>query len=387
LGSGIERDPKTVTDLLAMATKKAEDFQADMVAGLSDAFNGWRKAPKPASWDAFAAKVTKSGNSELVAKVRELNVLFGDGRALDDVKKLALDDKAELESRKAAVRSLIDARPDDLRAICEKLLSVRFLNTVAARGLALNDDPSVGVKLAKSYKTFHPSERAAVIETLVSRPSFAKALLDEIAAGRILREDVSAYHARQIRSFNDESLTKQLGQVWGEMRESAEDKRALISKLKTTLMPDVLAKADKSAGRLVFSQVCATCHTLYGEGGQVGPDLTGSGRGNIDYLLENIADPGAVVNADFRLNVLTLKDGRVLNGMVSAKTDRTLTLKTMTEPVTVERTEIAKQEELPQSMMPEGLLQAFTPQQVRDLIAYLMHPVQVPLPQSAGSGR
>jgi putative heme-binding domain-containing protein len=205
-------------------------------------------------------------------------------------------------------------------------------------------------------------------------------LLEEIAAGRIAREDVSAYHARQIRSFNDESLTKQLRQVWGEVRESSEDKRALITKLKTTLTPEVLAKADKSAGRAVYSQVCATCHTLYGQGGQIGPDLTGSGRSNIDYLLENIADPGAVVNADFRLNVVTLKDGRVLNGMVSAKTERTLWLKTMTEFVTVERSEIAKQEELPQSLMPDGLLQAFTPDQVRDLIAYLMNPTQVPLP-------
>jgi putative membrane-bound dehydrogenase-like protein len=380
LATDIDSDKSGVVQILNVAAAKPAPYQASVLTGLLEGFTGWRKAPKPASWDAFAAKVTKSGNTDLIAKVRDLNVLFGDGRALDDVKILALDDKAELESRKAALRSLIDARPDDLRAICEKLLSVRFLNTIAARGLTLSDDPAVGTKLARSYKTFHPSERTAVIDTLVTRPAFAKALLDEVAAGKIAREDISAYHARQIRSFNDEPLTKLLGQVWGEVRESPEDKRALIAKLKTTLTPEVLAKADKSAGRAVYSQVCAACHTLYGQGGQIGPDLTGSGRSNIDYLLENIADPGAVVNADFRLNVVTLKDGRVLNGMVSAKTDRTLTLKTVTEPVTVERTDIAKQEELSQSLMPEGLLQAFTQDQVRDLIAYLMNPTQVPLP-------
>jgi putative membrane-bound dehydrogenase-like protein len=380
LATDIDRNMGSVVQILDVAAGKSAPYQASILAGLLEGFTGWRKAPKPASWDAFAAKVNQSGNADLMAKVRDLKVLFGDGRALDDVKKLALDDKAELEFRKAALRSLIDARPDDLRAICEKLLSVRFLNTIAARGLALSDDPAVGAKLAKSYKTFHPSERTAVIDTLVTRPAFAKALLDEIAAGKIAREDISAYHARQIRNLNDESLTKQLGQVWGEVRGSSEEKRALITKLKTTLTPEVLAKADKSTGRAVYSQVCATCHTLYGQGGQIGPDLTGSGRTNLDYLLENILDPGAVVNADFRLNVVTLKDGRVLNGMVSAKTDRTLTLKTVTEPVTVERSEIAKQEELPQSLMPDGLLQALTHEQVRDLIAYLMHPAQVPLP-------
>jgi putative membrane-bound dehydrogenase-like protein len=379
LASSIDRNASVLADLISLAASKPIPFQASLLTGLDQGFTGWRKAPRPASWEAFAAKVNESGNAELIARTRELNVLFGDGRALDDVKKLALNDKAELESRKAALRSLIDARPDDLRAICEKLLGVRFLNTIAVRGLSLSDDPAIGVKLAKSYRSFHPSERTAVIDTLVSRPAFSKALLDEVAASKIAREDISAYHARQIRSFKDEALNKQLGQVWGEMRESGEEKRALISKLKAALTPETLAKADKSAGRTVYNQICATCHTLYGEGGQIGPDLTGSGRSNIDYLLENILDPGAVVTADFRLNVVTLKDGRVLNGMISAKTDRTLTLKTMTEPVTVERTEIVKQDEMTQSMMPEGLLQAFSPEQVRDLIAYLMHPVQVPL--------
>ena len=58
--------------------------------------------------------------------------------------------------------------------------------------------------------------------------------------------------------------------------------------------------------------------TLYGEGGKVGPDLTGGGRNNLDYLLENIVDPSAVVTADFRMSIVELKDGGVLNGLVAA---------------------------------------------------------------------
>jgi len=339
----------------------------------------WRKAPKPASWDAFVAAVPKD-DAALQARVRDLSALFGDGRALDEVKRIALDKSATIDARKAALRTLIDNRPDDLRAICEQLLGERWVNSVAVRGLALFDDPAIGAKVAKSYRAFHGSERKPVIDTLVSRPAFARALLDEIAAGKIPREELSAFHARQIRSFNDDALSKRLAEVWGEMRDTPDDKRALMAKLKAQLTPAALASADKANGRAVYATVCATCHTLYGEGGQIGPDLTGSGRANLDYLLENIVDPGAVVNADMRLNVVTLKDGRVLNGMIAAKTDRTLTLKTATEPVTVERAEIVKQEELPMSLMPEGLLLAFSEAQVRDLIAYLMHPVQVALP-------
>jgi putative membrane-bound dehydrogenase-like protein len=366
--------------LVELAGTKPAEFQVDVLKGFLQGFTGWRKARKPGSWDAFVSTANATGNVELLPRVRELSVLFGDGRALDDVKKVALDGKADLGARKAALQTLVDARPDDLREICEKTLSVRFLNTVAARGLALFDDPAIGTKLAKSYGSFHPSERGAVIETLVARPAFAKALLDEMKAGKIARADITAFHARQIRNFNDAELSKQLGVVWGEARESADDKRQLIAKLKASLTSDVLAKADKANGRAGFNLVCATCHILYGHGGQIGPDLTGSGRGNIDYLLENIVDPGAVVNADFRLHVLTMKDGRVINGMIAAKNDRTLTVKTMTETVTLERKEIEKDEELPQSLMPEGLLSGFNETQIRDLISYLMHPSQVPLP-------
>src|SRR5207253_9001645 len=163
------------------------------------------------------------------------------------------------------------------------------------------------------------------------------------------------------------------------------DKRELIAKWKARLTPVALAKADKNQGRLAFNTACASCHILYGEGGKVGPDLTGGGRNNLDYLLENIVDPSAVVTADFRMSILDLKDGRVLNGLIAAKTERTLTLKTMTETLTVDRGEVAGLRESALSLMPEGLLEALPSEQSRDLIAYLMHRSQVPLPAAGRS--
>ena len=212
-----------------------------------------------------------------------------------------------------------------------------------------------------------------------------------MAAGRFPREDLTPFHARQIRSFNDLELNAKLASAWGELRESDAEKRAFIAKLKAQFTSESLATADRSKGRLVFNQACAACHRLYGDGGQVGPDLTGAGRDNLDYLLENIADPSAVVTADFRMTVVNLKDGRVLNCLILAKTDRTLTLRTMNETLTVDRTEVEGTQESKLSLMPEGLLESLTDAQRRDLIAYLMHPVQVPLPavgvKDSASGR
>ena len=279
-------------------------------------------------------------------------------------------------TREAALRTFIEARPPDLRAVCESLLGVRTLAGPAARGLAQFDDPAIGARLAKDYRNFHPVDRPAVMETLVSRATFAAALLERVADGQIPRTDISAFHARQIRNFNDAALTKQLTALWGDLRDTSADKAKAIADWKTKLTPAVLAKADLSQGRALYA-TCAACHTLYGEGGKTGPDLTGSGRANLDYLLENILDPSAVVPADMRLSILRLNDGRTLSGIIAAQNDRTLTLRTLTEEVTVEKSAITKQELSPLSMMPDALLQPLNETQVRDLIAYLMHPAQV----------
>src|SRR5207244_4241888 len=104
--------------------------------------------------------------------------------------------------------------------------------------------------------------------------------------------------------FDDAQLNRQLTEVWGVLRESAEDKQQFIAKLRADLTPASLAAADKSQGRLLFQSACAVCHKLYGQGVEIGPDLTGAGRDNLDYLLENIVDPSTVVTADFRLSVV-----------------------------------------------------------------------------------
>ena len=91
-------------------------------------------------------------------------------------------------------------------------------------------------------------------------------------------------------------------------------------------------------------------------------------------------DPSAVVSADFRMTILHTKDGRVFNGMIRDKTEKTLSVQTMVDRVTLERAMIDRAEELPVSLMPEGLLGALSAEQRRDLIGYLMQKTQVPLP-------
>ena len=206
LGEDIDSRPGPLNALLAAVAARPAGNSPTAVRGLVNALAGIRKARKPGAWDSFQASLDTAADPELAAQVRELNVLFGDGRALAEVKRLALDEHADLETRKTAVRTLIENRPDDLRSICERLIRVRYVNAVAVRGLALFDDAEIGKVLARNYRAFHPSDRPAALEVLVSRPSFAAALLNEVAAGRITRSDLSAFHARQIQSLGEAAL-------------------------------------------------------------------------------------------------------------------------------------------------------------------------------------
>ena len=381
----LAKQPTALDDLLRRALADASGERlTDALAGMTAGLAGWHKAPQPGPWTEVGSRVEKQPEA-VREQWRELSVLFGDGRALDEVRKIALDDKADLRARRAALETLIQNRSPDLRAVCEKLMGVRFLNSVAARGLATFNDPAIGLKVAKGYRSIHKGERAAVMEVLVSRPSFAAAMLEEMAAEKIPRADLSVFQVRQIRSFGDAKLTRRLTEVWGELHDTSADKQQLMTDLRKRLTPSVIAAADTSQGRLVFDKVCSSCHRLYGRGGAIGPDLTGAGRQNLDYLLGNIVDPSAVVTADFRMSVIALEDGRVLNGIVRSKTDRTLVLQTAKEQLTLDRGDIETVEASTASLMPEGVLQPLSADQVRDLFAYLMTHSQVPLPADAAA--
>ncbi|MEM7696851.1 MAG: PVC-type heme-binding CxxCH protein [Verrucomicrobiota bacterium] len=377
LASQIEQSPDALDALLSWSATEP-DSVGPILAGLQDAFDGWRKAPAPGSWATVSESLAAS--NEHRDAIRELSVLFGSGRAMDDLKAIARDTEANLESRQNALRALIESRADGLRELCEELLNTRILNQTAVEGLALFDDPEIGQRLAENYRRFWPKERPSVIAVLTSRPAWALALLSQIESGKIPRTDLSPFHARQIVTLGNEQATATLARVWGEVRQSDAAKRERIETLKVQLSADQLVGDDLSAGRAYYRSLCGNCHQLYDEGGQLGPNLTGSGRAELEYLLENVIDPSAVVSADYRMTTLTLNDGRTLAGVVAGENDRTVTVRLLTDETTIEKSEVTSRETQPVSIMPEGLFDALSPEQLRDLVAYLQHPRQVPLP-------
>ncbi len=329
----------------------------------------------------MSAQVLASPNAEIQQAAKELGLVFGDGRALDSLLAVAKDGGAEPLARAQAIRELAQAKADGVVGLLQGWLNDRAVAVEAVRGLAQYDAPNTPELLMRVLGTLSPEGRGEVVNTLTSRPAYARALLKALREKQFQVSEISAYHARQILSFEDKDLTKELTELWGDVRTTPSEKKELVERFKKELSQEVLAKADLSAGRAVYQKTCANCHVLYGTGRKVGPDLTGSNRKNLDYLLENAVDPSAVVGADFRVLVVTLVDGRVLSGVVSEQNERTITLQLAQEPITIDRKDIEESKQTTASLMPDGQLQTLTKDQVRDLVGYLMSSGQVPLPE------
>jgi putative heme-binding domain-containing protein len=194
------------------------------------------------------------------------------------------------------------------------------------------------------------------------------------------RRDLSPFTARQLLGFKNKRLTEKLNAVWGAIRPPSQDKTALMARYKALVPPDALGKADRAHGRLVFSRTCANCHTLFNEGGKIGPDLTGSQRANPEYVLSKLLDPNAAVPSDYQVTIVTTVTGRFLTGIISKESDKTVTIQTQNELVTLPKGDIQERQKTKQSMMPDNQLAQLTDGEIRDLIAYLAGPAQVPLP-------
>ena len=382
LTSTLEQHPEGLAGLVQLLASEATPVQVqqDVLTGMTAALRGWRQAAAPPQWPQVAARMAASGDEQRIRMARELSVVFGDGRALDELRSLAAANNASLEERRAALNALITARAENLDGLLKSLLQNRDLAADAVRGLAVYNQPDTMQLLISTYPSFRQAAREATIVALISRPGSARLLLDAIAAGKISRDQVSVFQIRQLQALADPQLDQQIASLWPELKQLASDKIAQIVHLREQLTEAELKQADLPAGRALFERSCAKCHKLFGEGGAVGPELTGAQRTNLNYLLENIVDPSATVSKNYHLTTVVTVDGRVLSGIVQLTNERVLHLQTPTEQVVIGRDEI--EELLPSqlSLMPERLLDLLTPTQVRDLIGYLMSPQQVAAP-------
>ncbi len=351
----------------------------DLLAGILDGLDslGIQNPDIVTDWNSTYAALQKDPSNEVIELAIRLALRFNDPIALKQLNDRASDRSASSDIRRSALKALIDKGGADMAALLFSLLDDPQARDLAIRGLARIEHPDIAKSLIKRHPSFDASSRRDAVQTLASRPEWATALLDAVDAGTIDKSDINAFAARQMQSLGDQELTARLQKTWGDLRKPSKDKARTIEAYRKKLTPESIAAADPRAGRTVFQNLCASCHKMFGEGGEVGPEITGSQRTNIDYLLENLIDPSAAVAKDFQLVIVETTGGRTLSGFIRSENDSALTLQSINEQVVVPLADIKKRTLAAVSIMPEGLLQTMTTTQIHDLFAYLSNPGQV----------
>ena len=158
------------------------------------------------------------------------------------------------------------------------------------------------------------------------------------------------------------------------------DKEAAFEKYRTLLRPEAILAADAQRGRAIFQRTCYACHKMYGEGGVVGPEITGANRGNLEYILGNVLTPSAEIQDAYKMTIVLTDEGRNYSGIAAGENERQLLLRVANEdqPVSIPKSTIESREIASISMMPEGLLGTLKEDEVLDLVAYLQSTAQVP---------
>ena len=347
------------------------DIHAACIRALWGAYQGRSQVDKPAYWEQLASLASKHPDPAVV----RLAVLVGSivDRADDPeplLRMIAMKD-VPLAERKAAVEAIgkIDT-PEAIERL-ERLMEDPDLANAAAFAMRSTLSKPRAAALVERYAQASQPARTGIISALASRIDSMEVLLDAIEKNTIPQDQVDATTWRQFQSAGNWELLERARKL-NKSLELPGNRQEMIEKEESLLTTEAIQKGDVNSGRAIWITKCANCHKLYGEGGQIGPELTGAQRSNLRYWLENILAPSALVAENYRVTALRMQDGRVITGVVVSESPRELTVQTAQERVLIFSVEIDQRSASQMSLMPEGLLEGLGQEQKASLLKYLM---------------
>ncbi len=371
LASDLAQRPELGAMLLAGATNEDSlERRADLLIGMRDGTRGLSRMEPPAGWSEWVAELPATDDSTVRLALTELEALFGQGRSIIGLIDLAADGNLDPATRAQALESLGRARAAEGTQFLLDRVNDRDIGPAAVAALRSVDDERVAPTLIANWESMRPEARSAALATLTARASSARQLLDAVADGRVPSEAVGPYEWRQLGSLGDAELERRTGELWPASLLVFDD-RAARDRLAARLTESLLAAGRPEAGHELFAKVCGNCHKLRGEGGTIGPDLTGSQRSNLAYLVENIGAPSAETADAFRTSLIETVDGQVIVGVIVRQLPDRIEVQTKDALQVLERSEIEEVAPSGRSLMPDGLAETLTDQELADLIAYL----------------
>jgi putative heme-binding domain-containing protein len=361
--------PGTRPDLLTCAQllqlSPGPEQTAKLMSGFEQAFKGRSLATLP---DELLGAMAKSGYKSV-----ELGLRRGDAEAVNEAIRQIRDPAVETEKRREYIEIFGEVKQAKILPVLLDLIAdpkASALQKAVLTALQQFDDPAIAGKVMSRLNVLDDQARPAALELLSSRPGWTEELLDAVDAGKISKSSIPQDVLRKIKTYPEKAIVESVKRHWGGERVATTAEMQV--KIKHYAAAIQIGTGDPYAGRALFTGRCAVCHTLFGQGGQIGPNLTVYKRDDLDTMLLSIVNPSAEIREGFENYIVTTKDGRTLSGFLADKDNQVVVLRGLDGVNQVlPQNQIADMKSTGVSLMPEGLLDSLDDQKVRDLFAYL----------------
>ncbi len=379
---------RTPTQIVASMKRSLDragnESPPDLAASLQDAIDGFvSNGVSPADRakllddslrQRIGALIDQDGLTRVPATL--IALWWNDPHAVEMARKILADPSQKSNVRTDMLRGLAEQKDsrniDAFAAFISDNNAPVLLRQQAVDALGAMDNQEASTNLLKAYPHVEPIDlKPIILNALVRTRAGARVVLKALSSKTLSTGDINENQARRIVGLDDPTLTHELSEQWGTVRTERNPERVKVAAEYKKL---ILSHASGNAveGMKVFAAKCMQCHTIYGKGGNVGPDLTGVGRDNLDLILSNVLDPNLVVGKPYYQWMVRLKNGTLASGLMVEQSDQHVVLRDNTQQVTIPRDQIAQMKETTLSMMPEGLEKTMTQQEFVDLVSFLL---------------
>lgn len=361
--TGQRKDLLTAAKLLELAPTK--EHAAKLMAGLEAAYEGRTIANLPVE---LATAMSKAGATSPTIRLRQ-----GDKAAVAEALTMISDDKADAAKRQQLIAIFGTINQPSCVPVLLKIVAASrndALRAASLGSLQSYNDPSIGSTVIGLYRELPDQVRDVAQSLIASRKPWSEQFLAQIDAGQIDPKTVSEPTVRRLLLHDSPAIATLCKKHWGELSgPSPNELRAQIEKLRESIS---LAKGNPYDGHKLYNQMCGKCHTLFGQGGKIGPDLTTYKRDDLHGMLASVLSPSAEIREGFENFIARTTDGRTLTGLIADQDTNVVVLRGADgQNVSLPRNEIEDLRASRNSLMPDGQLKDLSDQQIRDLFAYL----------------
>ena len=354
---------KTCAALLALAPN--QESKGALIAGFEQAFRGRSMQGLPAE---LLVELANSGGGSLALRIHQ-----GDVAAMKEARVLLNGNGSNEEERRRVIEALGEVAEGSMLNVLLDQLGDDNEATLMVTLSALQSyaSPKVGEAVSDLYPRFIDNTRRAAQTLLTSRKVWSNQWTDRMVNGSIDAAAVPEYAIAGLRRHDDSDLNKKLNRLWPKTNQSSGAEESEIRRIQSILSQDEV-EGDRYAGRDLYLGLCAACHNLHSEGGEIGPELTGYQRQDLDSLLLAISSPNAEVREGFENYTVQTKDGQTITGFLADQDDNVIVLRPIGgQKIVLDRERIVKIERAGDSLMPSGLLADLDDKGIVDFFAYL----------------